>query len=63
MLRRRRFKQITSLDQRLADHADRLRTEAQVAEGIERERLADLARQADAAVEMANLLKPQRVSS
>jgi hypothetical protein len=44
MRKRRRFKQITSLEQRVVDHAKRLRKEAQGVQGIERERLTHLAR-------------------
>jgi hypothetical protein len=58
MMKRRRFKQTTSLDERLLNHAERLRKEAESAsQDMERERLRRLARQADAAADMADFLK------
>ena len=58
MRKRRRFKQTTSLGERLLNHAERLRKEAQSApQALERERLTRLARQADAAAEMADFLR------
>jgi hypothetical protein len=50
MQKRRRFKQTTSLEERLADEARRLREEAQgTPPGIKRDRLMRRARQAEAA--------------
>jgi hypothetical protein len=54
MKKRRRFKQSTTLEQRLADEAARLRKEAQGTPlGIERERLIRRCRQAEVAAHMA----------
>jgi hypothetical protein len=50
-MKRRRFKQPASLDQRLMEQAQRLRKEAQgTPPGLERERLIQQARQAEKAV-------------
>ena len=50
---RRRFKQTQSLEQRLAEEAQRLREEAQAASpGYDRERLIRRAEQAEAALHM-----------
>jgi hypothetical protein len=50
MQQRRRFKQTTSLDQRLIDEAQRLRKEARgTPHGVQRERLIRRARQAETA--------------
>lgn len=52
-MERRRFKQTTGLDQRLADQAKRLREEAKgMTPGIERDRLIRGARQAEVAARM-----------
>jgi hypothetical protein len=49
----RRFKQTSSLDQRLEDYARKLRKEAQgTPPGIERDRLIRRARQAESAARM-----------
>ena len=54
---RRRVKQSSPLDQRLADQAQRLRKEAQgTPPGIERERLIRRARQAETAVHIQQWL-------
>jgi hypothetical protein len=64
MQKRRRFKQTISLDERLLNHAERLRNEARSAtQDLERERLTRLARQADAAAEMADFLSLPRLPS
>jgi hypothetical protein len=53
MQMRRRFKQIETLDKRLANEAQRLRKEAQATPpGYERERLIRRARQAETAAHM-----------
>ncbi|MGH6716197.1 MAG: hypothetical protein ACREDC_08430 [Bradyrhizobium sp.] len=50
MLKRRRFKQTTTLEQRLREEASRLRKQAQgTTSGVEREQLLRKARQADLA--------------
>jgi len=55
--KRRRVKQTSPLDQRLADQAQRLRKEAKgTPPGVERERLLRRARQAEAAVHMQQWL-------
>lgn len=52
-MQRRRFKQTTSLDQRLEEQAKRLRQEARgLAPGVERDRLIRRARQAEVAAHM-----------
>lgn len=52
-MERRRFKQTTSLDQRLEEQAKRLRQEARgIPPGIERDRLIRRARQAEVAMHM-----------
>lgn len=48
-MQRRRFKQLPPLNQRLAEQCERLRKEAAVASGLEREQLIRLARQAETA--------------
>ena len=56
-MKRRRFKQTTSLEQRLTAEAERLRKEARGAPpGIERERLSRRARQAETAVHIQEWL-------
>ena len=53
-MERRRFKQETPLDQRLEDHAKRLRNEAKgTPAGIKRDDLIRRARQAEAAARMS----------
>jgi hypothetical protein len=55
--RRRRFKQVVSLEQRLFQEAEKLRKEAQgTPPGIERERLIRRARQAETASHMSEWL-------
>lgn len=55
--RRRRFKQVVSLEQRLFQEAAKLRKEAQgTPPGIERERLIRRARQAETASHMSEWL-------
>lgn len=52
-MQRRRFKQTTSLDQRLEEQAKRLRQEARgIPPGVERDRLIRRARQAEVAAHM-----------
>lgn len=52
-MQRRRFKQTTSLDQRLEEQAKRLRQEAYgIPPGVERDRLIRRARQAEVAAHM-----------
>lgn len=52
-MERRRFKQTTSLDQRLEEQAKRLRQEARgIPPGVERDRLIRRARQAEVAMHM-----------
>lgn len=52
-MQRRRFKQTTSLDQRLEEQAKRLRQEARgIPPGVERDRLMRRARQAEVAAHM-----------
>jgi hypothetical protein len=54
VMERRRFKQTTSLDQRLEEQAKRLRAEAREAPtGIEREQLMRRARQTEVAARMS----------
>ncbi len=56
-MQRRRFKQTTPLDQRIEEHAKRLRKEAQgTPRGVERERLIRRARQAETASHMQEWL-------
>jgi hypothetical protein len=56
-MQRRRFKQIDSLEVRLAEEAKRLREEAKVAPpGIEREQLLRRARQAETGSHMTEWL-------
>jgi hypothetical protein len=56
-MRRRRFKQISPLDQRLSEDAQRLRKEAQgTPPGYEREMLIRRAQQAETAVHMQQWL-------
>ncbi|UFS90939.1 hypothetical protein LPJ38_09510 [Bradyrhizobium daqingense] len=58
MQKRRRFKQTTSLEERLNAEASRLRSEAQLmAPGKERERLLQQARQAETSVHMSEWLR------
>jgi len=53
-MKRRRFKQETPLDQRLEDHAKRLRKEARgMPPGIKREDLIRRARQAETAAHLS----------
>lgn len=57
MQKRRRFKQTTSIDQRLMEEAERLRKEARgTPPGIARERLIRRARQAETAVNIQQWL-------
>ncbi len=57
MEKRRRIKQVTSLNQRLGEEAQRLRKQAQgTPPGIERERLIRRARQAETAGRMNDWL-------
>jgi hypothetical protein len=52
-MQRRRFKQTQTLDERLAEEADRLRSEAKgTPPGIEREELIRRARRAETAAQM-----------
>nr|WP_246754217.1 hypothetical protein [Bradyrhizobium diazoefficiens] len=56
-MQRRRFKQTTSLDQRLEEQAKRLRQEARgLPPGVERDRLIRRARQAEVAAHMSEWL-------
>jgi len=56
-MKRRSFKQTTSLDQRLTEQAERLRKEAQgTPPGVERDRLIRKARQAETASHMQEWL-------
>ena len=56
-MERRRFKQDAPLDQRLADHAKRLRNEARgTPPGIKRDDLIRRARQAETAARMSEWL-------
>lgn len=56
-MERRRFKQITTLDRRLEDQANRLREEARgTPPGIERDRLIRRARQAEVAARISEWL-------
>ena len=58
MLERRRFKQIDTLEHRLADEAKRLRKVAQgTPPGIERDRLLRRARQAEIGAHMSEWLR------
>jgi hypothetical protein len=58
MQQRRRFKQTTSLDQRLTDEAQRLRKEARgTPHGVQRERLIRRARQAETAAHINEWLR------
>jgi hypothetical protein len=58
MMERRRFKQTTTLDQRLDEQAKRLRKEAQgTPPGVERDKLIRQARQAETAAHMQDWLK------
>jgi hypothetical protein len=58
-MERRGFKQETPLDQRLEDHAKRLRKEARgTPAGIKRDDLIRRARQAEAAARMGDWLAP-----
>lgn len=53
MQTRHRFKQTTTLEQRLTEHAERSRAEAKgVPPGIEREKLVRKARQAETALQI-----------
>ena len=57
MRQRRRFRQIAPLDQRLDEHAKRLRNEAKgIPPGIEREELIRRARQAEVAAHIHDWL-------
>jgi len=56
-MERRRFKQTTSLDQRLTEQAERLRKEAQgTPPGVKRDKLIRQARQAETASHMQEWL-------
>ena len=56
-MQRRRFKQITPLDQRLEEQAKRLRKEAQgTPPGVEREKLVRRARQTETAAHIQEWL-------
>lgn len=56
-MERRRFKQTTSLDQRMLEHAARLRQEALgTASGHQRDQLLRLARQAETGAQMSGWL-------
>ena len=58
MQKRRRFKQIATLDHRLDEHAERLRKEARgTPPGVERDKLIRRARQAEATVHLEEWLK------
>jgi hypothetical protein len=58
MFRRRRFKQVKTLVERLADEAKRLREEAKsLPPGIERDRLVRKARQDEVALHVTEWLK------
>lgn len=58
------FQTTTSLDERLLNHAERLRKEAESAsQDMERKRLRHLARLADAAAEMADFFELPRLTS
>ncbi|MGY8706378.1 hypothetical protein RAD16_11625 [Bradyrhizobium sp. 18BD] len=57
MQRRRRFKQIDSLEQRLAEHAKRLREQAaSLPPGAEREQMLRRARQTEAGSQLSEWL-------
>lgn len=57
-MQRRRFKQTTTLDERLAEHANRLREQAlRAAPGAQRDQLMRRARQAETAAHMQDWLK------
>ncbi|RZN11600.1 hypothetical protein CWO90_46360 [Bradyrhizobium sp. Leo121] len=58
---RRRSKQSTTLENRLAEEAVRLRKEAQGGPPGERERLIRRARQAETAAHLSEWLKPRRL--
>lgn len=61
---RRRFKQIASLEQRLADQAKRLREEAKLLpNGAIRETVVRKARQAEAAAHMSGWLRTPGLQS
>ena len=63
-MERRRFKQETSLDQRLEDHAKRLRKEAQgTPAGIKRDDLIRRARQAETASRLSEWLSSPGLQS
>ena len=56
-MQRRRFKQIAPLDQRMTEHAERLRKEAQgTPPGIQRDKLIRRARLAETAAHMQKWL-------
>ena len=58
MQKRRRFKQITALDQRLDEQAERLRKEARgTPPGVERDNLIRRARQAETAAHLEQWLR------
>ena len=58
MIKRRRFKQTKTLEQRLVEEAERFRQAAEVLpQGTARERLMGRARQAEAAARMDGLLR------
>ena len=58
MQKRRRFKQITTLDERLDEQAERLRKEARGTPlGIERDKLIRSARQAETAAHIEQWLR------
>ena len=56
MTHRRRVKQTTTLDERLAEHAHQLRVEAKALPRIERERVLKRARQFDMAIQINDWL-------
>jgi len=63
-MERRRFKQDTPLDQRLEDHAKRLRNEARgTPPGIRRDDLIRRAKQAETAMRMGEWLKSPGLQS
>jgi hypothetical protein len=63
MIKRRRFKQSETLEQRLGLHAIRLREEAKLFPlGVKRDQLLRLARQAEIGAHMSERLVPQAYS-
>lgn len=63
-MKRRRFKQTISLEERLADEAKRLREKAQsLPPGLERERAIRKARQAETGAHMSEWLRSPGLTS